>query len=99
MAVKRKSSQRAGITSRLAHPGAPVLHDFGSYQDPALGSRLLMVMQFVEGTGVDDVVAEHGPLPLGWIASIGAQVAAVLTAAHELGILHRDLKPPNRRPA
>ncbi|MEV0592960.1 serine/threonine-protein kinase [Nonomuraea cavernae] len=93
--LEARFTHEAKIMSRLAHPGAPVLHDFGSYQDPALGSRLLMVMQFVEGTGVDDVVAEHGPLPLGWVASIGAQVAAVLTAAHDLGILHRDLKPSN----
>ncbi|MDA0632150.1 serine/threonine-protein kinase [Nonomuraea sp. MCN248] len=93
--LEARFTHEAKIMSRLAHPGAPVLHDFGSYQDPARGSRLLMVMQFVEGTGVDDVVAEHGPLPLGWVASIGAQVAAVLAAAHELGILHRDLKPPN----
>ncbi|MFI7225151.1 protein kinase [Nonomuraea angiospora] len=93
--LEARFTREAKIMSRLAHPGTPVLHDFGSYQDPALGSRLLMVMQFVEGTGVDDVVAEHGPLPLGWVASIGAQAAAVLAAAHELGILHRDLTPPN----
>lgn len=93
--LEARFTHEAKIMSRLTHPGAPVLHDFGSYQDPILGSRLLMVMEFVEGTGVDDVIAEHGPLPLGWVASIGAQVAAVLAAAHELGILHRDLKPPN----
>ncbi|WP_440072300.1 serine/threonine-protein kinase [Streptosporangium sp. OZ121] len=93
--LEARFTHEAKIMSRLAHPGAPVLHDFGEYRDPQLGDRLFMVMQFVEGTGVDDVVAEHGPLPLGWVASIGAQVAAVLAAAHGLGILHRDLKPSN----
>ncbi|WP_326829111.1 serine/threonine protein kinase [Streptosporangium sp. NBC_01810] len=93
--LEARFTHEAKIMSRLAHPGAPVLHDFGDYRDPLLGDRLFMVMQFVEGTGVDDVVAEHGPLPQGWVASIGAQVAAVLAAAHGLGILHRDLKPSN----
>ncbi|WP_433496836.1 protein kinase domain-containing protein [Sphaerimonospora sp. CA-214678] len=93
--LEARFTHEAKIMSRLSHPGAPVLHDFGTYQDPALGSRLFMVMQFIRGTGVDDVIVEHGPLPLGWVASIGAQVAAVLEAAHDLDILHRDLKPSN----
>ncbi|MBE3016081.1 serine/threonine protein kinase [Microbispora sp. NEAU-D428] len=93
--LEARFTHEAKIMSRLSHPGAPVLHDFGTYQDQVLGNRLFMVMQFVKGTGIDDVIAEHGPLPLGWVASIGAQVAAVLQAAHDLDILHRDLKPSN----
>ncbi|MEV5412734.1 serine/threonine-protein kinase [Thermopolyspora sp. NPDC052614] len=93
--LESRFTHEAKIMSRLSHPGAPVLYDFGTYQDPVLGNRLFMVMQFVDGTAVDDVVAEQGPLPIGWVASIGAQVAAVLAAAHRLEILHRDLKPSN----
>ncbi|MFE0147758.1 protein kinase [Nonomuraea sp. NPDC059007] len=47
-----------------------------------------MIMQFIEGNGLHDVIAEHAPLSIGWVAS-------VLDAAHSQGILHRDLKPSN----
>lgn len=89
--LEARFAHEATIMSRISHPGMPAVYDFGRYQ----GTRLCLVMQFVEGTGLDDVVAEHGPLPVGWAASIGAQVAAVLAAAHAAGVLHRDLKPAN----
>ncbi|WP_182903749.1 serine/threonine-protein kinase [Microbispora sp. H10830] len=83
-------AREARALSSFSHPGVPALYDFGS-----AGGRHYMVMQFIEGNGLHDVIAEHAPLSIGWVASIGAQIAAVLEAAHQHGILHRDLKPSN----
>jgi serine/threonine protein kinase len=52
-------------------------------------------MQFVAGVTVADVVAEHKVLPVGWAAAVTAQTCAVLVAAHEASLVHRDLKPGN----
>lgn len=88
--LERRFLREARILARLDHPGAPVLFDFGTYEQ-----RLFQVMQFIEGVTVADVVSEHGPLPVAWAAAIGAQACAVLSAAHALSICHRDLKPTN----
>ncbi|MEU8270988.1 serine/threonine-protein kinase [Sphaerisporangium sp. NPDC049002] len=93
--LERRFIHEAMIMAKLDHPGIPAIHDAGSFEDPLRGPRLFLVMQFVEGVTLDHVVDEHGPLPVGWVAAIGAQVAAVLSAAHERSILHRDLKPAN----
>lgn len=87
---RERFEREARILARLEHPGAPILYDLGTHEQ-----RLFQVMQFVDGVTVDDVVAEHGPLPPAWAAAIAAQAAAVLAAAHELAIVHRDLKPSN----
>ncbi|WP_067169652.1 serine/threonine-protein kinase [Microtetraspora niveoalba] len=88
--LERRFIREARILARLEHPGAPVLYDFGTYDQ-----RLFQVMQFIEGVTVADLVSEHGPLPVPWAAAIAAQACAVLTAAHALSICHRDLKPTN----
>ncbi|GAA0366915.1 serine/threonine-protein kinase [Microbispora corallina] len=88
--LERRFIREARILARLEHPGAPVLYDFGTYEQ-----RLFQVMQFIEGVTVADLLSEHGPLPVPWAAAIAAQACAVLTAAHELSICHRDLKPTN----
>ncbi|GAA4595813.1 serine/threonine-protein kinase [Planotetraspora phitsanulokensis] len=88
--LERRFIREARILARLDHPGAPVLYDFGTYEQ-----RLFQVMQFIEGVTVADLVSEHGPLPVPWAAAIAAQACAVLTAAHALSICHRDLKPTN----
>jgi tRNA A-37 threonylcarbamoyl transferase component Bud32 len=53
-----------------------------------------LVMQLIDGEALDQRLT-HGPLPLKEIVGIGAQVAAGLAAAHEKGLIHRDVKPAN----
>ena len=87
----RRFHRESRITARLEHPGVPAVHDTGVAAD----GRPYLVMQYVEGISVADVVAEHGPLPIGWAAAIAAQTCAVLAAAHAASLVHRDLKPAN----
>jgi serine/threonine protein kinase len=86
----RRFTREAVVTARLSHPGVPAIHDAGEYDD-----GLFLVMELVDGMTVGDLVAEHGPLPVPWAAAIGAQVAAVLTAAHTRDVVHGDVKSSN----
>ena len=54
-----------------------------------------LLMEFVEGQGLDHVLGRHGFLPPGLGLSIFRQVLVGVTAAHDAGVLHRDLKPGN----
>jgi len=78
------------VTARLEHPGVPAVFDVGTHD-----GRPFMVMQRIHGISVADLIAEHGPLPIGWAAAIAAQTCAVLAAAHRESLVHRDLKPSN----
>jgi hypothetical protein len=86
----RRFTREVAVTAGLEHPGVPAVYDAGEYDD-----GLFLVMELVDGCTVSDLIAEHGPLPAGWAAAIGAQVAAVLAVAHARGIIHRDIKPHN----
>ncbi|WP_308204533.1 protein kinase [Frankia sp. R82] len=86
----RRFVRESRITARLVHPGVPAVYDSGTHD-----GRPYLVMQRVHGISVADLVAEQGPLPIGWAAAIGAQVASVLVVAHGASLVHRDLKPAN----
>ncbi|NYF42165.1 serine/threonine-protein kinase [Streptosporangium sandarakinum] len=94
-ALVKRFVHEARIMAKLEHPGMPAIHDVDVYDDPRVGPRPFMVMQFVEGATLDHVLGEQETLPVGWATGIAAQVAAVLSAAHARGVLHRDLKPSN----
>lgn len=77
--------------SRLNHPNIATIHDFDSQH----GFDFL-VMEFIPGVTLLEKLA-RGPLPEKTILSLGTQLAEGLAAAHEHGVIHRDLKPGNLR--
>jgi tRNA A-37 threonylcarbamoyl transferase component Bud32 len=76
----------------------------GRLNDPAVvtvfdvvheGGSTYIVMELVEAPTLSDLVRRNGPLPPWQVASIGEQLLSALKAAHDAGIVHRDVKPGN----
>lgn len=88
--LSQRFARESRLTARVEHRGVPAVHDAGTDD-----GDLYLVMQLIEGRDLADVVAEEAPLPPAWVAALGAQVAAVLAAAHDVSLVHRDLKPRN----
>ncbi|MFC3965775.1 serine/threonine-protein kinase [Nocardia jiangsuensis] len=89
----RRFLREAELMATVGHPGAPAIHDAGITDTEP--HRPYLVMEFVDGVTLEDVLARHRRLPFGVVATLGAQVAAVLAATHRHRIYHRDLKPSN----
>ena len=87
----KRFRQEALALARLNHPNIATVHEFGS-QDGVY----FLVTEYIAGTTLDIKLA-RGPLPVGEIVRLGAQLAEGLAAAHHQGIVHRDLKPGNLR--
>jgi eukaryotic-like serine/threonine-protein kinase len=82
--------REARAAARLNHPGAVTLYDV--VQDHG---GTFIVMELVDAPTLAELVRAGGPLPAERVAEIGAQVASALEAAHQAGIVHRDVKPGN----
>ena len=78
------------LAASLDHPSIVPVYDAG--EDEGL---LWIAMAYVEGTDLKTLVANDGPLPLGRTLGIAGQIASALDAAHERGLVHRDVKPAN----
>ncbi len=78
------------ILTGLRHPHVVAVRDL-----VVEGDRLAIIMDFVDGGSLRDVLADRGPLPPDRAVAVVAAVLDGLAAAHGQGILHRDLKPDN----
>lgn len=87
----RREAEAAG---RLRHPNVVDVTDFG-FAETDKGPVAYLVMEYLDGCTLAEVVAEEGALPLPWVIDILEQVCAAVEKAHEAGIIHRDLKPDN----
>ena len=83
----RREAQHAAA---LNHPNIVSVYDTGSDD----GTHYI-VMEYVEGKTLRDIIREEGPLLPERVAEIGADVCAGLAFAHSHGIVHRDIKPAN----
>ena len=88
--ARRRAMREGRITARLHHPNAITVYDVAEHE----GTPCL-IMQYVPSVSLADRLAERTTLPVGDVATIGQQVAAALAAAHQAGIVHRDVKPGN----
>jgi serine/threonine protein kinase/Tol biopolymer transport system component len=79
----------AKAVAALSHPNILAIHDFGDHDGAAYA-----VMELLEGQTLRDRLS-GGALPARKAGEIGAQIARGLAAAHEKGIVHRDVKPEN----
>ncbi|MHB9859333.1 serine/threonine-protein kinase [Streptomyces sp. YIM S03343] len=94
----RRFEREARVTARIGHHGVPQVFD--AVLDEASYDRLYLVMEYVRGVSLRRVLtgAEDGAavrLPVSWAASIAAQICTVLSYAHAIPVVHRDLKPDN----
>ena len=87
----RRFEQEAVVTRKLQHPNAVRVDDIDEAED----GRPFIVMEFVEGDSLKNVIEREAPMPAARVCSIIKQVAAALDAAHRLGLVHRDIKPAN----
>ncbi|MEU7018429.1 MULTISPECIES: protein kinase domain-containing protein [unclassified Streptomyces] len=90
--LAKRFRREARITARIQHPGVPQVYD--AVLDDT-HEHLFLVMELVEGVPLSAYVDPARPLPVSWAVAVAAQVATVLSHAHEVPVIHRDLKPGN----
>ncbi|MFI7445404.1 serine/threonine-protein kinase [Nonomuraea indica] len=89
----QRFQNEARAMATLRHPGVVDVYDYGVCE--VAGRRVsFLVMEFVEGESLDRVL-RRGPLGPAATMRLVAEVADALSAAHEQGIVHRDVKPAN----
>jgi serine/threonine protein kinase len=86
--------REARAAGRLRHPNVVDVTDFG-FARVASGQVAYLVMEYLDGCTLGDVLAEEERLPLEWVVDILEQVCSAVHEAHQQGIVHRDLKPDN----
>lgn len=84
--------REARVIAQLRHPHIVKVFDIG--QD---GDHHYFVMEYIQGRGLNDLLAKEGPLPLARVLAISRQVAQALAYAHaqQPSVVHRDIKPHN----
>lgn len=88
--ARERFAHEARAVSALDHPNVAVVHEIGESED----GDMFIVMAFYEGRTLEDIIKE-GPVPLDDILRYALDMARGLAAAHDQGIIHRDIKPGN----
>jgi serine/threonine protein kinase len=82
--------REARAAARLNHPHIAAIYDLGRYD-----TTHFIVMEYVPGPTLKELIQEHGPLPELTVLDLGRQIAGALATAHRQGVIHRDVKPHN----
>jgi serine/threonine-protein kinase len=82
--------REAMVSAQLKHPHIVTIYDIGDSDGMSY-----LAMEFIDGVGLDRVIASGGKLPVERAALLGSQVADALDFAHRGNVVHRDIKPAN----
>jgi serine/threonine protein kinase len=88
--AKNRAMREARIAARLQHPHA--ISVFNVVED---GDRPWLIMEYLPSMSLAAAIKENGARPVDEVIGIAIQLASALAAAHEAGIVHRDVKPGN----
>jgi serine/threonine-protein kinase len=89
--IVARFTREAKAASRISHPHALTVTDFGESDNGVV----FLVMEYLRGRTLKDIIRGDGPMPLARVTEIVRQVSGALEAAHEQGVVHRDLKSDN----
>jgi tRNA A-37 threonylcarbamoyl transferase component Bud32 len=89
--IVARFTREAKAASRISHPHAISVTDFGEAENGVV----YLVMEYLRGRTLKDIIREGGAMPLARVVEIVRQVAGALDAAHAEGVVHRDLKSDN----
>jgi serine/threonine protein kinase len=81
--------REAKTAANLNHPNIVQIFDWGIEEEP------YFVMEYIEGNTLTSIIAKNRSISLSDVLFIGAQVSSGLHAAHQKGLVHRDIKPGN----
>ncbi len=88
--LRRQFRQEATVLARLHHPNLVRVTDF--FEEKSMG---YLVMDYVEGEGLDERIKREGALPEAEVLTWGEELLDAVAYCHSQGILHRDIKPQN----
>lgn len=89
--IVARFSREARAASKISHPHALSVTDFGEAENGVV----FLVMEYLSGQTLKEIIRQEGPMPLVRTAEILRQVGGALDAAHAEGVVHRDLKSDN----
>lgn len=98
--------REARLAASLSHRNIVRVLDFGYSPAPFPGKPVpwntdedepvpYLAMEYIFGPNLKDIVRRASPLPLSWVYRLGDQLCDALTAAHQMSVVHRDVKPQN----
>ena len=87
----RRFEREARSTAALRSPHTVALYDYGTTDD----GSFYYVMELLDGFDLETLVQRFGPLPAGRVVWLLSQAAKSLAEAHQIGLVHRDIKPRN----
>jgi len=90
-AFVKRFTHEAVLTRKLLHPNAVRVDDI----DEADDGRPFIVMEYIEGRNLEEVIRHEAPMSWNRVCEIIRQVASALDYAHRMNIVHRDIKPSN----
>jgi eukaryotic-like serine/threonine-protein kinase len=82
--------REAQVSAQLKHPNIVTIYDIGEADGVSY-----LAMEFIDGVGLDKIIAQAGRIPLERAAGLAVQIAEALDFAHKGGVVHRDIKPAN----